>query len=763
MQTEKTSSSEPSGPACSSITPEENQNVLSELSFSFNGEGSSLTELEFTSERDPEKKQNSNSPGQPDRGGPNRNNNNLLFKLLAISLIASAGMALIAPNGERPLDDAALREKLSPDELVDPVTGISDVVDVDTAITLLKEGKFEQEAREVENHFSGLFSYEFKVKASAAGRPDRLLRVTGLEGASEERQELLAALKEAKMIVKSGVQTIDDGKQEPSPWVQMVPTLLFYGVIIGGLVWLMRRARGAGGPGDMGTGEAKVYEQGQVNTRFKDVGGLSHIVDELQELTKKIDLKQRGRPVELPRGILMDGPPGVGKTLLARAIAGEANCPVVVANASDLTTEMYVGTGVRKVKNIFKKVSELAKKETVRLQSSPGASGHEKGVVILFIDEIDSIGVKRSSSQHDQGSSSEQNKVTNVLLHEMDGFEKEKDYEVILIGATNNPDILDDALKRPGRFSKIIHIDLPRTAEQRKEIIEALERQFITRKGYAIEDRSAIDYICKITPGKSGDELRQILVEATEIAQLDSRKLITKDDLFESAQRLDSGRLKKNYLPREKHELVAHHEHGHALLSLACGVNVFLVSMLPRGNSAGRVIPDPQGLSETMATRKDYLSRILLGAGGRAAEYEAYGDSGITDGAVSDIEQIRHIVGNMITVGMIDDMYATNLRYVPVHQWGDQHKQAIDTITTRAIQFGRKIIQEVGAEKMSQLVDDSLELNGELVGIDAMQFYLDRLDSDTMDKIRRIAGEFISSPLRDPDAPAAEADQLPGA
>jgi cell division protease FtsH len=483
--------------------------------------------------------------------------------------------------------------------------------------------------------------------------------------------------------------------------------------------------------------------------RFTSVGGCPEVIDELKELKKDLESVIKGnQKIYLPRGIVLSGGPGTGKTLLARSLAGEVDCPFLQIDSSQSTTAILVGTGQMRVKSAFDAARMARDLHTKMLRSLPGAAGNEEGVCIMFFDEFDSIGSKRQSIDLGSNADSERKNVVNALLNEMDGIDKTRNRNIIVMAATNFRDDLDPALMRPGRFTKKVDIPLPTTPEQRLDILEKLSVHLIEHKGKKLESKDALGMIAKITPGKSGDHLRSILEEAVAIARRDGeRDVISEMDLFEAYQRESFGRPKPNLIKADKHELVIRHENGHALCALAGGIGVFLMSSVPRGDSAGRVVIDPEGIPEMLATKRDMLAAILLTAGGRAAELEGYGSLGITRGADSDLEQIRNMVTSMISSGLFDGMYSRRIFNHPQSKWDDKQTRVVDTIADRAVAAAREVLQTVGEDKMKVLVDDARKIDKELVGLEAQQFYLDRLGNDTLKAMQDVAHKFFLDPL----------------
>jgi len=384
---------------------------------------------------------------------------------------------------------------------------------------------------------------------------------------------------------------------------------------------------GGGGAGPMGNPFLKSKEfkaEEGIETRFSDVEGIDAAKDELEEIVDFLKKPERyfGSGARIPRGALLAGKPGTGKTLLARAIAGESNVPFIQCSAANFI-EMFVGVGAKRVRDLF----EVAR---------------ENQPCIVFIDEIDAVGKQRGSGG--MPSNDEREQTINQLLTEMDGFDNETG--IVVIAATNRIDILDDALLRPGRFDRKIQVGLP-SVRGRKKILDVHARD------KKLADDINLDSIAKQTTGFSGAELANLLNECAIRAVRDGDGTITADIVENVYQRVVVGAKGDTKFSPKKKELVAYHEAGHAIVGaiLPDYDTVRKVSIIPRGGAGGVTFfqPSEENAESAMYTKQYLICQIIVALGGRAAEEVIYGKSLVTTGASGDYAQVYMIAREMLT------------------------------------------------------------------------------------------------------------------
>ena len=426
---------------------------------------------------------------------------------------------------------------------------------------------------------------------------------------------------------------------EQNIWGDIIISMLPFIIIIGIWIFIMRRmSSGGGGAGgqifNIGKSKAKLFDaNSQVKVTFKDVAGLEGAKEEVQEIVDflKNPKKYTALGGKIPKGALLIGSPGTGKTLLAKAVAGEAKVPFFSLSGSDFV-EMFVGVGASRVRDLFKQAKE-------------------KSPSIIFIDEIDAIGRARGKSNF-TGSNDERENTLNQLLTEMDGFGTNTN--VIVVAATNRADVLDKALMRAGRFDRQIYVDLPDVRE-RKKIFEVHLRPL--KKASSVD----VDFLSKQTPGFSGADIANVCNEAALIAARKNKKSVGKQDFLDAVDRIVGGLEKKNkIITEEEKKAVAYHEAGHATVSwmLEHAAPLVKVTIVPRGRSLGAAWYLPE---ERLIVRPEQmLDEMCAALGGRAAEKVIFNK--ISTGALSDLEKVTKQARAMVTVYGLNDKVG-NLTY----------------------------------------------------------------------------------------------------
>lgn len=391
------------------------------------------------------------------------------------------------------------------------------------------------------------------------------------------------------------------------------------------VLWLLMRfmAKGSGGGGLMGVGKstAKMYVEKETGVTFQDVAGEEEAKESLTELVDFLKNPDKYRKIgaKLPKGALLVGPPGTGKTLLAKALAGEASVPFFSLSGSDFV-EMFVGVGASRVRDLFKQAQSMAP-------------------CIIFIDEIDAIGKSRDSQYG--GGNDEREQTLNQLLSEMDGFDSSKG--IVILGATNRPEVLDKALLRPGRFDRRIIVEKP-DLKGRIDVLKVHSHDVL------MDDTVDLEEIALATSGAVGADLANMVNEAAIMAVKDGRSVVSQKDLFEAVEVVFAGKEKKDrILGEEEKKIVAYHEVGHALITtlLKNAEPVQKITIVPRTMGAlGYVMQVPEE-EKYLRKREELISKIVTLYGGRAAEQIIFGD--VTTGASNDIEQATSIARAMIT------------------------------------------------------------------------------------------------------------------
>ena len=470
-------------------------------------------------------------------------------------------------------------------------------------------------------------------------------------------------------------------------WMDIFLSFLPILLIVGVWIFLMRRMSGGGGAGggsqifNIGKSKAKLFdEKTDIKTTFKDVAGLEGAKEEIQEIVDFLKNPDKYTVLggKIPKGALLVGQPGTGKTLLAKAVAGEAKVPFFSLSGSDFV-EMFVGVGASRVRDLFKQAKE-------------------KSPAIIFIDEIDAIGRARGKSNM-TGSNDERENTLNQLLTEMDGFGTNTN--VIVLAATNRADVLDKALMRAGRFDRQIYVDLPDVRE-RKQIFAVHIAPLKTTKTLDI------DFLSKQTPGFSGADIANICNEAALIAARKNKKSVGKQDFLDAVDRIVGGLEKKNKIitPGEK-RTIAFHEAGHAMVSwlLEHAAPLVKVTIVPRGQSLGAAWYLPE---ERMIVRTEQmLDEMCATLGGRAAEKVVFDK--ISTGALSDLEKVTRQAKAMVTVYGLNDTIGNITYYDSSGQSDYNFSKPYSEDTAQKIDQEISILIEGQYDRALKLIEDNKE------------------------------------------------------
>jgi len=519
--------------------------------------------------------------------------------------------------------------------------------------------------------------------------------------------------------------------EQQSVWTQLLVASFPILIIIAVFMFFMRQMQGGGGRGgpmSFGKSKAKLLGEDQITTTFADVAGVEEAKEEVQELVEFLRDPSRFQKLggKIPRGVLMVGQPGTGKTLLAKAIAGEAKVPFFSISGSDFV-EMFVGVGASRVRDMF----EQAKKQ------SP---------CIIFIDEIDAVGRHRGAGLG--GGHDEREQTLNQLLVEMDGFEGNEG--VIVIAATNRPDVLDPALLRPGRFDRQVVVGLP-DIRGREQILKVHMRK--VPLGEDVDPSQ----IARGTPGFSGADLANLVNEAALFAARSGGRVVNMQQFELAKDKIMMGAERRSMVMSESEKLnTAFHEAGHAIVGRLVPEHdpVYKVSIIPRGRALGvtMFLPEEDRYSHS---RRQIVSQITSLFGGRVAEEMTLGPDGITTGASNDIQRATEMARNMVTKWGLSQtmgplMYDEGAEEVFLGRSASQHAKTISDDTARAIdQEVRKIIDECYSEAHRLLEEnrDKLDLMAEAL------MHFETIDAGQIDQIMQ---------GKAPSPPADWSDDKPG-
>ena len=492
-------------------------------------------------------------------------------------------------------------------------------------------------------------------------------------------------------LYDAGAEFTRDIVEETSPLLSFVLTWILPIIIFIAIGQLMTKklTDRAGGPGSMmfgaGKSNTKIYVQSTQGIHFSDVAGEDEAKENLQEIVNYLHDPGKYQEIgaSMPKGILLVGPPGTGKTMLAKAVAGESQVPFFSISGSEFV-EMFVGMGASKVRDLF-------------------SQAKEKAPCIVFIDEIDAIGQKRSGGQY--GGNDEREQTLNQLLTEMDGFDDNSG--VIILAATNRPESLDPALTRPGRFDRRVPVELP-DLKGREEILKVHARKI------KLAENVDFSTVARMASGASGAELANIVNEAALRAVRDGRKLVTQADLEESIETVIAGYQKKNAILTDREKwIVSYHEIGHALVAArqTHSAPVQKITIIPRTSGAlGYTMQVEEG-NHYLMSREEIENKIATFTGGRAAEEVVFGS--VTTGASNDIEQATKLARAMLTrYGMSDEFGMVALETVTNQYLGGDASLACSPETqTKIDRLVVELVERQHQKALQILRDDRQKLD----------------------------------------------------
>jgi cell division protease FtsH len=519
-----------------------------------------------------------------------------------------------------------------------------------------------------------------------------------------------------------------------SPALGLLGNLLFPLLLIGSLVFLARRSNGMpGGPGQamqFGKTKARFAMEAETGVKFDDVAGVEEAKQDLQEVVTFLKTPERFTSVgaKIPKGVLLVGPPGTGKTLLAKAIAGEAGVPFFSLSGSEFV-EMFVGVGASRVRDLFKRAKE----------NSP---------CLIFIDEIDAVGRQRGAGIG--GGNDEREQTLNQLLTEMDGFEGNSG--IIIIAATNRPDVLDSALMRPGRFDRQVQVDAP-------DIKGRLSILKVHTRNKKLAPDVSLESIARRTPGFTGADLANLLNEAAILTARRRKEATTLAEIDDAVDRVIAGMEGKPLTDGRSKRLIAYHEVGHALVGTLVKAHdpVQKVTLVPRGQAQGLTwfAPDEE---QMLVSKAQLRSRIMGALGGRAAEDVVFGHAEVTTGAGGDIQQVASIARQMVTRFGMSDLGQLSL------EAGNQEVFLGRDLMTRS--DGSDALANRIDEAVRAIVQNCYRDTVELVA--ANRSCMDRLvemliEKETLngDELRAVVAEFTAIPEKERFSPLLVAEPAP--
>jgi cell division protease FtsH len=536
----------------------------------------------------------------------------------------------------------------------------------------------------------------------------------------ENAPELIAKMREADVAIDS-----HDNGDEGAIW-GFLGNLIFPVLLIGALFFLFRRSNNTGGgPGqamNFGKSRARFQMEAKTGVLFDDVAGIEEAKEELQEVVTFLKQPERFTAVgaKIPKGALLIGPPGTGKTLMAKAIAGEAGVPFFSISGSEFV-EMFVGVGASRVRDLFKKAKENAP-------------------CLIFIDEIDAVGRQRGAGIG--GGNDEREQTLNQLLTEMDGFEGNTG--IIIIAATNRPDVLDTALLRPGRFDRQINVDAP-DIKGRVSILN------VHARNKKLDPDVSLESIARRTPGFTGADLANLLNEAAILTARRRKSAISLAEIDDAVDRVVAGMEGTPLVDSKSKRLIAYHEVGHAIVGTLMKDHdpVQKVTLIPRGQAQGLTWFTPSE-EQTLVSRSQLKARITGALGGRAAEEEVFGDAEVTSGAGGDLQQLTAMARQMVTRFGMSDLGPLSLesQNSEVFLGGGlmNRSEYSEEIATRIDAQVKEIIEQCH-QHARQIIRDNR------VAIDRLVDLLIEKETIDGDEFRQILSEYTDVPEKEQYTP----------
>jgi cell division protease FtsH len=517
--------------------------------------------------------------------------------------------------------------------------------------------------------------------------------VTGVVRAADGQQTFVATIPPGydptELIDQLTQDGYEVGGQQPNAFAGFIVQTVLFIALFGGLYYFLFRRIGGGATSalNLGRNKVKIYDRKEMKTTFADVAGVDEAKEELREIVDflKNPKKYQRLGGRIPKGVLLLGPPGCGKTLLARAVAGEANVPFFFMSGSEFV-EMFVGLGAARVRELFQQAKE-------------------KAPTLVFLDEIDTIGKGRAGPMSGSfGGHDEREQTLNQLLVEMDGFDASKG--VIIMAATNRPDVLDPALIRPGRFDRQVVVDLP-DLNGREEILRVHSR------GVALDPSVDLKTIAARTPGFTGADLENVVNEAALLAARREKNSVTMEELEEAIDRATAGLERKSRVVSDSQkERVAVHEMGHALVALNCPEidPLHRVTIIPRGAAALGITMTRPLEDRYVVTEPQLKDQIAFAMGGQAAE-ELYFDGVISTGAQNDLEKATDLARAMVSqFGMSDAVGPISLGRDDPNAWMPGAMPKVSAHTSELIDKEVRRLLDEGHVRAERILQNNREL-----------------------------------------------------